>query len=112
MILLKNIIIHIIYHTTIKVKPIDVTDNVYIDFKKEINDKGPKFKIGDHVRISKYKNIFAKGFTPNWLEEVLVMKKLKILYHVHMLLMISMVNKLLEHFMKKNHRGQINKNLG
>ena len=51
-------------------KPIDVTDNVYIDFKKEINDKGPKFKIGDHVRISKYKNIFAKGFTPNWLEEV------------------------------------------
>ena len=54
MILLKNIIIHTIYHTTIKMKPIDVTDNVYIDFKKEINDKGPKFKIGDHVRISKF----------------------------------------------------------
>ena len=49
------------YHTTIKMKPIDVKDDVYIDSKKEVNDKGSKFKVGDHVRISKYKNIFAKG---------------------------------------------------
>ena len=49
------------YHTTIKMKPVDVKDNTYIDFKKEVNDKGSKFKVGDHVRISKYKNIFAKG---------------------------------------------------
>ena len=53
------------YHRTIKVKPVDVKDNTYIDFKKEVNDKDPKFKVGDHVRISKYKNIFAKGYTSN-----------------------------------------------
>ena len=55
-------------HTTIKMKPVYVKDNTYIDFKKEINNKNPKFKVGDHVRISKYKNIFAKGYTPNWSE--------------------------------------------
>ena len=42
-------------------KPVDVKDNAYIDFKKEGNGKGPKIKVGNHVRISKYKNIFAKG---------------------------------------------------
>ena len=46
-------------------KPIDVKDNTYVDSKKEVNDKDPKFKIGDHVRISKYKNTFAKEYTPN-----------------------------------------------
>ena len=49
------------YHRTIKVKPVDVKDNAYINSSKEINDKDPKFKVSDHVRISKYKNIFAKG---------------------------------------------------
>ena len=48
------------YHRTIQTKLVDVKDNTYIDFKKEVNDEDPKFKIGDHVRISKYKNIFAK----------------------------------------------------
>ena len=48
-------------HRTIKAKPVDTKDNTYIDFKKEVNNKDPKFKVGDHVRISKYKNIFAKG---------------------------------------------------
>ena len=65
------------YHRTIKMKPDDVKDNTYIDFKKEANDKGPKFKVGDHVRICKYKNIFAKGYTPNWPEEVFVVSKIK-----------------------------------
>ena len=65
------------YHTSIKMKPVDVMDNTYIDFKKEINDKNPKFKVGDHVRISKYKNIFAKGYMPNWSEEIFVIKKIK-----------------------------------
>ena len=65
------------YHRTIKTKPVDVEDDTYIDFKKEVNDKDPKFKVGDHVRISKYKNIFAKGYTPNWSEEVFVIKKVK-----------------------------------
>ena len=58
-------------------KPVDVKDNTYIDFKKEVTDKDPKFKVGDQVRISKYKNIFAKGYTPNWSEEVVVIKKAK-----------------------------------
>ena len=58
------------YHRAIKMKPVGVKDNTYIDFKKEVNDKDPKFKVDDHVRISKYKSIFAKGYTPNWSEEV------------------------------------------
>ena len=58
-------------------KPADVKDNTYIDFKKEVDDKDPKFKVGDHVRIPKYKNIFAKGYTPNWFEEVFVVSKIK-----------------------------------
>ena len=58
-------------------KPVDVKDNTYINFIKEVNDKDPKLKVDDHVRISKYKNIFAKGYTPNWSEEVFVIKKVK-----------------------------------
>ena len=65
------------YHTTIKMKPVDVKDNTYIDFEKEVNDKNPKFKVGDRVRISKYKNIFAKGYMPNWSEQIFVIKKIK-----------------------------------
>ena len=49
------------YHRTIKRKPADVKNNTYIDSNEEVNDKDPKFKVGDHVRISKYKNIFPKG---------------------------------------------------
>ena len=65
------------YHRTIRIKPIDVEDNTCIDFEKEVNDRDPKFKVGDHVRISKYKNIFAKGYTPNWSEEVFVISKIE-----------------------------------
>ena len=65
------------YHTTIKMKPIDVKDNTYINTSKKINYKNPKFKVGDRVRISKCKNIFAKGYMPNWSEEVFVIKKAK-----------------------------------
>ena len=65
------------YHRTIKMKPVDVEDNTYIDFEKEVNDKDPKFKVGDYVRISKYKNVFAKGYTPDWSEEVFVIKNVK-----------------------------------
>ena len=65
------------YHKAIKMKPVGAKDNIYIDFKKEVNDKDPKFKVGDHVRISKYKNIFAKGYTPNWSEEVFVVSKVR-----------------------------------
>ena len=65
------------YHTTIKMKPIAVKDNTDINTSKEINDKDPKFKVDDHVRISKNKNIFTKGYMPNWSEEVFVIKKVK-----------------------------------
>ena len=88
------------YHRTIKMKPIDVKDNTYIDSIKQVNDNDPKFKVGNHVRISKYKNTFAKDYTPNWSEVVLTISEIKIQFHGHMLLMISMVKKLLEHFVK------------
>ena len=65
------------YHRTIKTKPVDVKSNTYIEStalhsNKEVNDTDPKFKVGDHVKISKYKNIFAKGYTPSWSEDVFV----------------------------------------
>ena len=63
------------YHSTIKMKTVDVKSNTYIDYSKEINVKNPKFEIGDIVRISKYKNIFLKGYTPNWSVEAFVIEK-------------------------------------
>ena len=56
-------------HETIKMKPVDVKSSTYINSCKEIDDRDPKFEIGDIVRISKYKNIFGKDYTPNWSEE-------------------------------------------
>ena len=65
------------YHRTMKRKPTDVKDSAYINIDKEVNYNDPKFKVGDHVRVSKYKNIFAKGYTPNWSEEIFVIKEFK-----------------------------------
>ena len=61
-------------------KPVHVKYNTYINFKKEVNDKDPKFKVGDHVRISNYKNIFTKGYTLNWSDKVFVTKNIKIYF--------------------------------
>ena len=58
-------------------KPTDVKDDSFIEYIEESNKKDPKFKIGDHVRISKYKNIFAKGYLPNCSEEVFVINKVQ-----------------------------------
>ena len=58
-------------------KPIDVKDNTFVSIDKEVNDKDLKFKVVDQVRISKYKNIFAKGYTPNWSEEIFAIKEIK-----------------------------------
>ena len=58
------------WHSTIKIKPKDVGDNNFTKYVEEFHEKDPKFNIGDRVRISKYKNVFAKGCTPNWSEEV------------------------------------------
>ena len=59
------------YHKTIKMKPIDVKSDSFAEYNEESNEKEPKFKVGDHIRISKFKNVFAKGYTPNWSEEIL-----------------------------------------
>ena len=64
-------------HRTIKMKSIDVTSDSYAEYNEDSNKKDPKFKAGDHVRISKYKNIFAKGYTQNWSEEVFVVSGIK-----------------------------------
>ena len=66
-------------HTTIKMKPVDVVGDSYAEYNEDFNEKGPKFKVADHVRISKYKKIFgfAKGYAPNWSEEVFIVNKIK-----------------------------------
>ena len=65
------------YHRTIKMKPIGVKGNTYINIGKEVNDNDPKFKVGDNVRMSKYKKVFAKAYTPSWTEETFVIKGIK-----------------------------------
>ena len=86
-----------IYHRINKMKPVGVKPSLLIDFNKENKVEDPKFNVGDHVRISEYKHIFAKGYVPNCSEELI-----KILCHGHMLLVILMTKKLLSHFMIKN----------
>ena len=63
-------------HRTIKIKPIDITSDSYAEYNKISNKKNPKFRVGDHVRISKYKIIFAKEYTPSCSEEVFVINKI------------------------------------
>ena len=65
------------YHSAIKMKPLNVKSNECFNSGKEINDKDRKFKIGDNVVISKYKNIFAKRYVPNWSDKVFVIKRIK-----------------------------------
>ena len=64
------------HHRTVEMKPVDVRDNRYIDSMEQDPNKD-SYKVGDHVRISKYKNIFAKGYIPNWSEEDFTIKKVK-----------------------------------
>ena len=65
------------FHSSIKMKPKDVKDDCSIKYVEESNKKDPKFKIDDHVRISKYKNMFSKGYLPNWSEEDFVINKIQ-----------------------------------
>ena len=65
------------YHNTIKMMPVDVKSSTYVDFNEENNKEDPKFEVTAHVIISKYKNIFVKGYTSNWSEEVFMIKKIK-----------------------------------
>ena len=61
----------------IKIKPIDVKSNSYAEYNVDSDEKDSKLSIGDNVRISRYKNIFAKGYIPNWSEEVFAISKIK-----------------------------------
>ena len=96
-------------HRAIKMKPVDVISDSYAEYNEDSNKKDPKFKVGDHVRISKYKNIFAKGYTQNW-SEVFIISKIK--NTVPWTYVISDLNgePLLEVFMKKNCKKLIKKN--
>ena len=100
------------YHRTTKMMPVNKTSSTYIDSCIENIDKDPKFKVEDHVKISKYKNIFTKVYTPNWSEEVSVIKKLKTPCFGHTLLGILMMKKLMECFSKRIFKKQIKQGLG
>ena len=65
------------HHKTIEMKPVDVESDSFAEYNEKSNEKDPKFKVGDHVRISKFKNVFAKGYSPNWSEEIFIVKKIK-----------------------------------
>ena len=98
------------YYRTIGIKAIDVKSNSFSKYNEESNEKDPKFKVGDHVRISKYKNIFAKGYAPNRSEEIFVVKKIK--NTVPWTYLISDLNgELLVVFMRKNCKKPTKKNL-
>ena len=96
---------------TIKMKPIDVTDDFYAEYNENPNKTDPKFKAGDHIRISKQKNIFAKGYTPNCSEEGFVISKVK--NTVPWTYVINNLNgeEITGSFMKQNCKRQIKKNL-
>ena len=64
-----------LYPKTIQMKPVDVKSDSLAEYNEESNEKDPKFKVGNDVRISKYKNIFGKGYAPNWIGEIFIVKK-------------------------------------
>ena len=99
------------YHSKIKTKLVDVKTSTYIDSSKETNDEDSTFKIDDIVRITKYKNIFAKGYVPNWSEEVFRIKKVKSTVLWTYVICDLKGEELLELFTKKNCKKQMKKNL-
>ena len=99
------------YNNTNEMRPVDVKSSTYIDSSKQIIDKDPKFKISDVFRISKYKNIFAKAYTPDWPEEGFLIRKVKIMCRGRMSLIILMMRKFLELLTKEKYKKQIKKSL-
>ena len=83
---------------------IDELDEIYIDFDKAIDDKDPKFKIDDILRMSKYKNIFAKGYVSIWSKKFWLLEKLNMLFHGYMLFVMLKWKKLLEYFTQKKFK--------
>ena len=98
-------------HKTIKMKLVNVNPSMYIDFNKANNKKGCKFKVGDNVRISKYKNVQAKGYVPNWSAEDFVIKKVKNTVLLTYFFSNLIGKKGFECFTKKNCKKQIKKSL-
>ena len=90
------------YHRTIKMKPINVKSNTYINSNKVINDKDHKFKIDDHVRIQNVKTFLQKDMFQIDLKKIIQLQKLKILFRGHLSLVILELKKLLESFTNKN----------
>ena len=100
------------YHNSIRMKPADATNVSFVEYSEKFNKKDPKFKVGDHVRISKYKNIFAKGYTPTWIEEIFVVGKIKNTVPWTYEIVDLNGEEILESSMKKNSKRLIRKNLG
>ena len=100
------------YQRTSKMKPVDVKPSTYIEFDKENNKEGPKFKVGDNVRMSKINIFLQKAMFQIGLKKFLRLKNLKILFRGHMLLVILKAEKLLKPFTKKNYKKQNKNNLG
>ena len=98
-------------HRTIKTKPIDVTGDSHSEYNEDFNKKDRKFKVGDNLRISKYKNLFAEGQMPNWSEESFVINKVKNTVPWTYSISDLNVKKLLEVFMKKNCQKLVKNNL-
>ena len=99
------------YHSKIKIKPVDVKSNAYIDTSKEINDKNPKFINGDLLKYQNIKTFLQKAALQKGLKKFLWLKKLKILCRKHILLVILKEKKLLKRFTKKNYKRQTKKSL-
>ena len=99
------------YHNTTKMKLVDVKSSTYIDSSKDINNKDHKFKVGGIARISKYKTIFAKGYVPNWSEEVFVIKKVKSTVPWTYIISGLKDEQIVRTFSKRNCKNQIKKNL-
>ena len=98
------------YQSTVKLNPTDVKSSTDIDFVKKNKKEGPEFNVGNHVRILKYENVFAKGYVPIWFEEVFVIKKIKNI--VWWTFVISDLNgeEIFESFTKKNSKNKSKRN--
>ena len=93
------------YHGAFKMKPVDAKPSTYIDFKRENNKEGPKFKVGDYVKISKCKNIITKDYVPNWSEEVFVIKRVKnTVLLIHVIIYLNIKSKLKRVWSSKSNK--------
>ena len=90
-------------------KPIDIKSDSYVEYNVDSNEKDPKIKVRDHVRISKYNNIFAKGYTQNWPKEIFVISKIKSTVPWTYVVIDLNVEEITGTFRRKNCRRQIKK---